>query len=87
MDELWREAPLGALRITGEAGRWLAEPNPAARAWGDAQGWQASDWQTLADGGQVTMPFEKQMWGDEFGMLTDRFGVPWMIIAAVKTPQ
>jgi PhnB protein len=36
-------------------------------------------WEALADGGRVTMPFEKQMWGDEFGMLTDRFGVPWMV--------
>jgi PhnB protein len=25
------------------------------------------------------MPLEKQMWGDEFGMLNDRFGVPWMV--------
>ena len=25
------------------------------------------------------MPLEKQMWGDEFGMLTDRFGVAWMV--------
>jgi PhnB protein len=33
----------------------------------------------LAEGGQVTMPLEKQMWGDEFGMLTDRFGTPWMV--------
>ena len=33
----------------------------------------------LADGGQVTMPLEKQMWGDEFGMLTDKFGVDWMV--------
>jgi PhnB protein len=32
----------------------------------------------LADGGQVTMPLEKQMWGDEFGMCIDRFGVAWM---------
>jgi PhnB protein len=39
----------------------------------------------LADGGQVTMPLEKQMWGDEFGMLTDKFGIPWMVnIAAVQ---
>jgi PhnB protein len=36
-------------------------------------------WEKLADGGQVTMPFEKQMWGDEFGMCTDRYGVPWMV--------
>jgi len=33
----------------------------------------------LAEGGQVTMPLEKQVWGDEFGQLVDRFGVPWMV--------
>jgi PhnB protein len=27
----------------------------------------------------VTMPLEKQMWGDEFGMCVDRFGVSWMV--------
>jgi PhnB protein len=32
----------------------------------------------LSDGGTVTMPLEKQMWGDEFGMCTDQFGVAWM---------
>lgn len=38
------------------------------------------DWfEKLADGGTVTMPMAKQQWGDEFGMLTDRFGVPWMV--------
>ena len=36
-------------------------------------------WDKLADGGQVMMPLEKQMWGDEYGMLTDRFGVAWMV--------
>ena len=36
-------------------------------------------WQKLSDGGTVTMPLEKQMWGDEFGMCVDRFGVPWMV--------
>jgi len=33
----------------------------------------------LAVGGSVTMPMEKQMWGDEYGQLTDRFGVGWMV--------
>lgn len=33
----------------------------------------------LAAGGQVTMPLEKMFWGDYFGMLTDRFGVQWMV--------
>jgi PhnB protein len=33
----------------------------------------------LSDGGNVTMPLEKQMWGDEFGMCVDRFGIAWMV--------
>ena len=36
-------------------------------------------WENLSDGGTVTMPLEKQMWGDEFGMCHDRFGIPWMV--------
>jgi|tagenome__1003787_1003787.scaffolds.fasta_scaffold20678382_2 PhnB protein len=40
-------------------------------------------WDKLSDGGQVTMQFEKQMWGDEFGMCVDRYGVPWMIDVVV----
>jgi PhnB protein len=36
-------------------------------------------WERLSDGGRVTVPLEKQMWGDEFGMCTDRFGVAWMV--------
>jgi PhnB protein len=32
----------------------------------------------LSEGGTVTMPLEKQVWGDEYGSLTDRFGIPWM---------
>jgi PhnB protein len=36
-------------------------------------------WERLADGGNVTMPFEKQMWGDVFGQCVDRFGIPWMV--------
>lgn len=36
----------------------------------------------LSEGGEVTMPLERQMWGDDFGMLTDRFGVSWMVNVA-----
>ncbi|GGQ68884.1 VOC family protein [Streptomyces pilosus] len=36
-------------------------------------------WERLSDGGSVSVPLEKQMWGDVFGMCTDRFGVPWMV--------
>lgn len=33
----------------------------------------------LATGGQILMPFGKTFWSEGFGMLTDRFGTPWMI--------
>ena len=33
----------------------------------------------LAEGGQVVMPLEKQMWGDVFGMVLDKFGISWMV--------
>ncbi|MGA5895452.1 VOC family protein [Streptomyces venetus] len=36
-------------------------------------------WEKLSAGGSVSVPLEKQMWGDVFGMCTDRFGVPWMV--------
>lgn len=33
----------------------------------------------LAEGGTVGMPLEKQVWGDEFGQLTDKYGVGWLV--------
>lgn len=36
-------------------------------------------WEKLSDGGTVSVPLEKQMWGDVFGACVDRFGVPWMV--------
>ncbi|MFI6034161.1 VOC family protein [Streptomyces sp. NPDC051315] len=36
-------------------------------------------WEKLSAGGSVSVPLEKQMWGDVFGMCADRFGVPWMV--------
>jgi PhnB protein len=34
---------------------------------------------SLAEKGTVTMPFQKTFWSAGFGMLVDRFGIPWMI--------
>ena len=33
----------------------------------------------LSDGGTVTVPFERQMWGDDYGQFRDRFGVVWHV--------
>jgi PhnB protein len=33
----------------------------------------------LADGGTVTMPLAQTFWSERFGMLVDRYGIPWMV--------
>ena len=33
----------------------------------------------LSEGGTVTQPLEEAPWGDSFGMLTDKFGVGWLV--------
>jgi PhnB protein len=38
----------------------------------------------LANGGKVGMPLAKTFWSPKFGMLTDRFGVGWMVSVATK---
>ncbi len=35
--------------------------------------------QALSEGGRVTMPYAATFWSPGFGMLVDRFGVPWMV--------
>jgi PhnB protein len=34
---------------------------------------------TLADDGEVRFPLQETFWALRFGMLVDRFGIPWMI--------
>ena len=41
----------------------------------ELRGW----WKGLSEDGTVEMPLERQMWGDDFGSCTDRFGVHWMV--------
>lgn len=36
-------------------------------------------WEKLSALGDVSVPLEKQMWGDEFGMCVDQFGIGWMV--------
>ena len=40
----------------------------------------------LAEGGTVTMPFQATFWSPGFGMVTDRFNVPWMVMVAGPAP-
>jgi len=38
----------------------------------------------LADGGKVIMPLGKTFWSPRFGMVTDRFGLCWMVSVEKK---
>ena len=40
---------------------------------------------TLAESGTVKMPLQKTFWAIRFGMLVDRFGIPWMVNCEEKT--
>ncbi|MEV6676432.1 VOC family protein [Streptomyces erythrochromogenes] len=42
-------------------------------------------WEALSGSGTVSVPLEKQMWGDVFGMCTDRFGITWLV--NISTPE
>jgi PhnB protein len=56
----------------------LADPNEAERIFRE-----------LSEGGSIRMPLEKTFWAERFGMLTDRFGIPWLINceAAGQNPE
>jgi PhnB protein len=41
----------------------------------------------LAEGGQVQMPLNETFFAQSFGMVADRFGVSWMVLAGPKKPS
>ena len=41
-------------------------------------------WDALGEGGQVVMPLERQMWGDVYGLLIDKFGIAWHVNIATS---
>ncbi|MES2953492.1 MAG: VOC family protein [Patescibacteria group bacterium] len=36
-------------------------------------------WDKLSSGGSIAVPLDKAPWGDMFGMLTDHFGISWLV--------
>ena len=46
---------------------------------GDDEATLRGYWNGLGAGGRVTVPLEKAPWGDTFGMLTDKFGIAWLV--------
>ena len=84
------EAPNGFTLMASDTPEGMPESSPGGNITISLSGDDNDDlrgyWDKLADGGQVMMPLEKQMWGDEFGMLTDKFGVAWMVNIAGGRP-
>ena len=58
---------------------WKAGTNFALSLSGEDAAALRGYWERLTEGGEVQMPLEAQMWGDEMGACVDRFGVGWMI--------
>jgi PhnB protein len=54
---------------------------------GDDQTELRGYWDKLSEGGQIKMPLEKAPWGDTFGMLTDRFGINWLVNISPKKAE
>jgi PhnB protein len=64
----------------GPMGDHLVQGNNFHLAIGTQSTAEADDhFAKLAEGGKVTVPLTKQFWGAYFGMLTDKFGIQWMI--------
>jgi PhnB protein len=78
----------GFTLMASDTPREMGEVSPAGNITislsGDEEQELRGYWDKLSEGGTVTMPFEKQMWGDLFGMCTDKFGVPWMVDVVVQ---
>ncbi|MEV0170601.1 VOC family protein [Streptomyces sp. NPDC050803] len=58
--------------------------NSAVSVSGDDDAELRGYWEKLSAGSEVSVPLDKQMWGDVFGMCKDRFGVTWMVNISEK---
>jgi PhnB protein len=76
------ETPDGFTLMASDTPPGMEEPsgnNIAISLSGDDNDKLRAYWDQLTEGAKVTMPLERQVWGDEFGQLTDKFGIQWMV--------
>ena len=72
------------------ASDWVGQPYPGKNGFSLSLIYPTVDeakrvFDALAEGGKVTMPFQKTFWAESFGMLVDRYGTPWMVNAAMAS--
>jgi PhnB protein len=65
---------VGDTILLASDGRCTGQPN--------FQGFSERLFASLADGGKAQMPLTKTFFSSRFGMVAERFGVPWMILVA-----
>lgn len=53
--------------------------NMAMSLSGDDDAELSGYYEKLSDGGRITMPLDVSPWGDKFGMVTDKYGVDWLV--------
>ena len=84
----WRGKILHATLIVGETTLMGADvpPDHYQKPTGFSIGIQINDaadaeriFRSLSESGTVTMPLQQTFWATRFGMVVDRFGIPWMI--------
>lgn len=86
--EHWRDKVMHARMTAGKLELLGCDAPP--QFWQEPQGFRVAlqvdsldegrrAFDALAAGGQVAMPFEKTFWSPGFGMVTDRYGTPWMV--------
>lgn len=76
------ETPDGLTLMASDTPGIVPAPKPAG-FWisidGDDEAKLEGWWNALSDGGTIEQPLETPPWGGRFGMLTDRFGIRWMV--------
>lgn len=65
---------------------WTYKPgtNISISLTGDNEAELQGYWDKLSDGATIVQPLTKAPWGDMFGMLTDKFGIRWLVNIAAK---
>ena len=84
----WRDKIMHTTLIVGETALQGADapPDRYEEPKGFSVGIQINDqadaeriFGALSEGGTVTMPLQETFWAARFGMVVDRFGIPWMV--------
>lgn len=75
------ETPEGFTLMASDVPAMMGTPsaNGTISLSGDDDAQLSGYWDRLAEGATIDQPLVAAPWGDRFGMLTDRFGVSWMV--------